>query len=106
EDAIADVAPHPTRANDAQQRKEKNQDGKLENDPKAQNHREEQIGVFVDRDHGLELAAVTDQKIESGGVDELVSEYASRREQEHGCAHKGEHVAFFVAVEAGGDEHP
>src|SRR5207245_2226184 len=27
--------------------------------------------VFVHRDHGLELAAVTDQKIQGGGVDEL-----------------------------------
>src|SRR5207244_11221207 len=84
----------------------KYQDWKLENNSEAKNYREEKIGVFIHRDHRLELAAVTDQKIQSGGVDELVSEYTSRREQEHGCTHKGHNVTFFIAVEAGRDEHP
>src|SRR6185312_8052304 len=67
---------------------------------------QEQVGVFANCDHWLELFAVVDQEGQGRGIDHLVREQTARQEQQDGGEHEGKYVALFVAVEAGGNEHP
>ena len=53
--AVTQVAPHPARADDAEQGEEEDQDRHLKDHAEAEHDRHEQTDVLVDGDHGSEL---------------------------------------------------
>src|SRR5580658_66358 len=63
ENRIAEVLDHELRAHDAHEGQEKYQDRHFENQSHAENDAQKELGVFGDRDHGLELPPETDQEV-------------------------------------------
>src|SRR5579864_6110398 len=106
QNGIAQVAPHEPGADDAHQGEEEHQDGQFKDGAQPDDDGQEQVSVLADGNHGLELAAVADQEVQRLGVNNLVAKVSAGQKKEDGGGHERQHVALFVAVEAGGDEHP
>ena len=90
QDRVAQVAPHPAGSDDTHQRQKEDQDGQLENHAHADHDGQEQVGVFANCDHRLELFAVVDQEGQGRGIDHLVGEQTARQEQQDGREHERE----------------
>src|SRR4029077_1352360 len=94
-------------ADDAHGAGESQHDRQFKNDGEAQNDGKENLGVFVDGDNGLKIAAVSaDQKVHGNGEDDLVSEVTSGQEEPHREHKERKNEALFVAVKPRRDEAP
>src|SRR5437879_9565282 len=67
ENGVAEVLQHKTRADDAHQCQEKNENRHLEDQAHAEYDAEEKRRVFGDGDHGRELPAEMNQKTKGSG---------------------------------------
>ncbi len=95
------------RADDAEQGEEEDEDRHLKADAEAENDGEEEAGVLLDGDHGVELVAeADDEDFERAGQDEEVAEGRAGEEQADGGGHEGNDEAPLFLVEAGRDEEP
>src|SRR5215469_106463 len=103
---VTDVPPHPSCTYDSHQGQEKDQDGHLENQSESENHCQEQVGVFVDRDHRRELPAYADEEIERRGVHQAIAKIAAGHEQEDRRHHERDDVLLFPAIQSRGDKKP
>src|SRR6267378_5977599 len=106
QNGIAKVPPHPSGSHNAHEGQKKYQDWHFENQPHAQDNAQEKFGVFLDGDHGLELLAETDQKIQGRRIDDFEAEITARGEERDGRYHEGHDITLFITVESWGDEHP
>src|SRR5579862_9520245 len=103
---IANVAPHPTRADDAHERKEKNQNRHFEDYAEPDNDRQKQRTVFRKRDHRLEILSVADQKNQGLGQNYFVAKVSARQKKSDCASHERHHIPLLVAVEAWRNETP
>src|ERR1700738_1739874 len=107
EDGVADVLPQEFGADDAEHGEEEDEDGHFKADAEAEDHGEEEAGVLLDGDDGIELfAEADDEDLERAGKHEEVAEGGAGEEQAHGGDHERNDEAFFFLVEAGGNEQP
>src|SRR5580704_3455246 len=106
QNGVVEVLPHETGSEDPHQRQEEDQDGHLENQPHAENNAEKQRRIFADSNHRRELSAEMYEKFEGPGIDDLVTEVSSGREQRDSRDHERHNIALFVAVKTRRDEHP
>src|SRR6185312_11362602 len=73
----------------------------------AENDREEEAGVVLDGDDGVEvLAEVADQDAKGSGKDPVIAEPGAGKEEADGRTHEWEDVALLIGVHAGRDEEP
>ena len=107
ENRVANVLPEKARAHDAKHRQEEDQHGHLKTDAEAENHRQEEAGVFLDGDHRVEFAAeVDDEDFERAGQYVAIAEKSAGEKQTDGRDHERHNESASPLVEAGGDEEP
>src|SRR5580698_5088408 len=79
---VADVFPEKAWAHDAEERQEEDEDRHFKTDAKAKNDGEEEAGVLLNGDHGIELAAeVNDEDFESSGKHEEIAEAGAQQKE-------------------------
>ncbi len=107
EDRVANVLPQKARADDAEQRQEKDEDRHLEADAKAENDREKESCVLLDGDHGVEFAAEPqNQDFERSGQYKKVSEGRADEKQPDRRRHEGNDEPLLLLVEPRRNEQP
>src|SRR6185312_1777098 len=107
EDRVADVPDEKFCVDDAEERQKKDEDRQLEGDAESEDDGEEEAGVVLDGNDGVEVPAeVADEDLERAGEYPAVTEPGTGEEEAYGCPHKGEDIALLVGVHAGRDEEP
>ncbi len=107
EDGVADVLDEEFGVDDAEEREEEDEDGQLEGDAEAEDDGEEEAGVVLDGNDGVEVfAEVADEDLEGAGKHPVIAEPGSGEEEADGRGHEREDVALLVGVHAGRDEEP
>ena len=87
---------------DAEEGEEKDEDGQFKADAEAEDDGDEEPGVVVDGEHGVEaFAEAEDEDLERAGKDPAVAEVGAGEEEGDGGAHEGDDVAFLVGYMPG-----
>ncbi len=92
---------------DAEEGEEEDDDGEFEGDAEAEDDGEEEVGVVLDGEHGVEVCAeAADEDFERAGEDPVVAEPGAGEKEDDGRGHEGDDVALLIGVHAGRDEEP
>ncbi len=107
QDGIPNVSDEELCVDDAEEREEEDEDWELKGDAQAEYDREEELGVVINSDDGVEaFAEVKDEDFESTREDPVISEPGTGQEEADGGSHEREDVASLVGVHARRDEEP
>src|SRR6185437_3735886 len=107
QNAITDVSPHPSCADNPHQGQEKNENWHFKYQAQPKDYGKEKIRVLVDIDQWGELRPhLADQKVQRRRIDNPVSEVAPSREKQNRRNHEWNGITFFFAIQAWRDKKP
>src|ERR1035441_7847894 len=106
-DGVTEMAKQEFGVDDAEERKEEDEDGEFEADAKAEDDGPGEAGVFVDGEDGVELLSEAEDEDFDGAFDDVaVAEPCAAEEESARGAHERPDILLFVLVHAGRDEEP